>query len=155
MSRVLLVDDDADALEIRTRIFENHGHLVTAANTASRAREQFRAAPFDNVILDLRLPQAEDGLALVRELRAESQQLKIVVLSGWIADIEGRSESAMVDLILSKPVRSEVLLSAVSTNNQFGPASPTTPENTPATPRASSQETESFAPQAEPQAARK
>ena len=35
MSRVLLVDDDADALAIRKLIFENDGHQVTAASTAT------------------------------------------------------------------------------------------------------------------------
>jgi hypothetical protein len=39
--------------------------------------------------------------------------LKIVVLAGWCADLDGRHESAMVDVVLSKPARSEVLLRAV------------------------------------------
>jgi DNA-binding response OmpR family regulator len=164
MSRVLLVDDDADALEIRKRIFENHGHHVTTAQDANLALEQFRAEPPESVILDLRLPGAEDGIALIREFRAASQHLRIVVLSGCCADLDGRSERSLVNVLLQKPVRSEVLLGAVgqvpdlpssSTNNRSDPPSSSTPENTPATPRASSQETESFAPQAAAQAARK
>jgi len=113
MARVLLVDDDVDALEIRKRIFECDGHDVVAAPSADRAREQFRAEPPDSVILDLRLPDLEDGCSLIREFRAASPVVKIVVLAGFCADLKGRSESALVDLILSKPVRSEVLLGAV------------------------------------------
>jgi DNA-binding response OmpR family regulator len=113
MSRVLLVDDDADALSIRNLIFENDGHHVAVVSTADRAREQFNAETPDSVILDLRLPHAEDGFALIREFRTASRELKIVVLSGWCADLDGRAESALVDLILSKPVRSEVLLRAI------------------------------------------
>jgi DNA-binding response OmpR family regulator len=113
MSRVLLVDDDTDALELRKLIFENHGHRVLAAHNAADARDQFCAEPPESVILDLRLPDAEDGLALIREFRAASATLKIVVLSGWCTDLDGRTESSLVDLTLSKPVRSEVLLSAI------------------------------------------
>lgn len=80
---------------------------------AAHAREQFLADPPESVVLDLRLPDAEDGLALIREFRAASPELNIVVLSGWPADIEGRSEAALVDRILAKPVRSEVLLGAI------------------------------------------
>jgi DNA-binding response OmpR family regulator len=113
MSRVLLVDDDADALSLRKLICENDGHQVVAASSVGRAREQFRAETPDSVILDLRLPDAEDGLALIREFRDASLKVRIVVLSGCASDLDVREESALVDLVLSKPVRSEVLLHAI------------------------------------------
>ena len=46
------------------------------------------------MILDLRLPSPEDGLALVREFREAAPGLRIVVLAGWGADLEGRPEQA-------------------------------------------------------------
>jgi DNA-binding response OmpR family regulator len=113
MARVLLVDDDAEALGIRKLVFESDGHQVVAAENASFARERFRTEPPESVILDLRIPDLEDGLALIREFRALSSRVKIVVVSGWCADLDGRAESALVDVILSKPVRSEVLLGAI------------------------------------------
>ena len=113
MPRVLLVDDDADALSIRKLIFENDGHQVVVATSAGRAREQFQAEAPDSVILDLRLPDAEDGLALIREFRDASLSVKIIVLSGCCADLDQRIEGWMVDEVLSKPARSEVLLRAV------------------------------------------
>jgi DNA-binding response OmpR family regulator len=114
MSCVLLVDDDADALSIRKLIFENDGHQVAVASTASLARAQFHAETPDSVVLDLRLPDAEDGLALIREFRDASLKVKIIVLSGCCADLDQRIEGWMVDEVLSKPVRSEVLLRAIS-----------------------------------------
>jgi DNA-binding response OmpR family regulator len=113
MARVLLVDDDADALEIRKLIFEHDGHHVFIARGPESAREQFHAETPDGVVLDLRLPDAEDGLALIREFRAASSGLRIVVLAAWRADIDGRKEGELVNVVLSKPVRSEVLLSAI------------------------------------------
>ena len=113
MACVLLVDDDVDGLEIRTLIFEHEGHHVFAAPDPGRAREHFHAELPDSVILDLRLPDPEDGLALIREFRAASPGVKIVVLAGWRGDLDGRAESSLVDVVLSKPVRSEVLLGAI------------------------------------------
>ena len=113
MARVLLVDDDADALELRKLIFEREGHQVDVACDARGARERFSANPPEGVILDLRLPEAEDGFALIREFRAAAPEVKIVVLAGWIGDLEGRSERGLVDRVLSKPVRSDKLLRAL------------------------------------------
>jgi DNA-binding NtrC family response regulator len=114
MSRVLLIDDDAGALEIRKQIFELHGHLVSSADNAIRARQQFLAHSPSNVILDLRLPGVEDGLALIREFRSASPGVNIVVLAGWPADLDGRREKELVNRVVSKPARSEVLLNAIS-----------------------------------------
>jgi len=114
MARVLLVEDNADTLALRKLIFEGHGHAVEAASSAGRARELFQAEPAEAVVMDLRLPDAEDGLALIREFRAQSPQVKIVVVTGRLSDLEGRNESALVDLAIEKPVRTEVLLRAIA-----------------------------------------
>jgi DNA-binding response OmpR family regulator len=111
---VLLVDDDVDALEIRKRIFECAGYHVSIAPNAGRAREQFLADTPQIVVMDLRLPDLEDGLSLIREFRAASPEVKIVVLAGLCSDLDGRGEVAFVDVVLAKPVRSEVLLQSLS-----------------------------------------
>ena len=113
MSSVLLVDDDAGGLEIRKMLLERDGHRVSTAVDATTAREKFHELAPDCVILDLRLPSPEDGLALVREFREAAPDLRIVVLAGWGADLEGRPEQRLVDEVLAKPVRSERLISAV------------------------------------------
>ena len=113
MARVLLVDDDAGGIEIRKMLLEREGHLVSTATDAATARERFRELAPECVILDLRLPSPEDGLALVREFREAAPRIRIVVLAGWGADLEGRPEQRMVNDVLAKPVRSERLISAV------------------------------------------
>jgi CheY-like chemotaxis protein len=109
MARVLVVDDDPAALEIRKLVLERAGHLVS---TAASVEAALSAAPSDVAILDLRLPRVEDGLALIREFHAAG--VRIVVLCGNRADLDGRPEAALVDEILPKPTRSEVLLKAIS-----------------------------------------
>jgi DNA-binding response OmpR family regulator len=114
MARVLVVDDDRAGLELRKLTLERRGHQVTTASDASEARSAFLSAPPETVILDLRLPQLEDGLALIREFRATAPNVRIVVLSGANTDLDGRPETAMVDQVLGKPVRSERLLDAIA-----------------------------------------
>ncbi len=114
MARVLLIEDNPDTLALRTLIFERHGHRVVAASSGGQARQEFYAEHPENVVMDLRIPDAEDGLALIREFRAASRQVKIIVVAGLLSDFDGRNESALVDLILAKPVRSDLLLGAIA-----------------------------------------
>ena len=113
MSLILLVDDDAGGLEIRKMLLEREGHHVVTASDVAGARACFRQNAIECVILDMRLPQPEDGLALVREFRDAAPELRIVVLAGWSADLEGRPERILVNEVLAKPVRSERLISSV------------------------------------------
>jgi len=114
MARLLLVDDDAAGLELRQLILERQGHQVFAAADVAAARSLFFKTSPDGVVLDLRLPETGDGLALIREFRAAAPGLRIVVLSGWTPDLDGKPEAGMVDELLSKPVRSARLVSAVA-----------------------------------------
>ena len=113
MARVLLVDDDAGGLEIRKMLLERDGQQVSTATDVATARKQFEEKSPDCVILDLRLPSPQDGLALVREFRQARREVIIVVLAGWGADLEGQPEQELVDEVLTKPVRSERLITAV------------------------------------------
>jgi len=108
------VDDDAAGLELRQLILERQGHQVFAAADVAAARSLFFETSPDGVVLDLRLPETGDGLALIREFRAAAPGLRIVVLSGWTPDLDGKPEAGMVDELLSKPVRSARLVSAVA-----------------------------------------
>ena len=108
MATVLLVDDDVEALHLRKLILEGHGHQVRCAQNAASAREQFN--PDQVVVLDLRIPEAEDGLALIREF----MEARIIVLTGAPADLNDREERKLVSAVLTKPARSEALLAAIT-----------------------------------------
>jgi DNA-binding NtrC family response regulator len=114
MPTLLLVDDDRDGLPIRRLIFERAGFEVAAATTVNEARAAFFAHPAQIVLLDLHLPELEDGCALIRDFRAHLPGVRLVVLSGFAGDIHQRPESHMIDLILEKPLRSEKLVRAVA-----------------------------------------
>jgi two-component system response regulator GlrR len=110
MARILLVDDDPDQLEVRRMLFQQAGHEVYTAVDAGTALDVLdRAAP-QLVVTDLRLPQVEDGLALIRAMRQRAAAVRIVVLSGWPSDIEQLPEAGLVDAIVGKPARTNRLL---------------------------------------------
>ena len=113
MIKLLLIDDDARALELRALIFQHHGFETATAVDCIQARALFVEFQPHAVLLDLRLPSAEDGRALIREFRKTSPPLRIVVLAGWPADLEGSEEAAMVDAVFAKPASPALLVQAV------------------------------------------
>ena len=115
MSKMLLVDDDAPALELRKLILEREGHDVSIATTPAQARTLFLSTPPDCIVLDLRLPEPSDGLSLIRTFRTASPAVRIIALCGWPPDLENTPESQMVNIVLTKPIRSATLVSALKT----------------------------------------
>lgn len=114
MPRVLLVDDDAEQTSIRKLIFERAGHDVMTANDCESARVAFTQCAPQVIVIDLRIPNEGDGLALIREFRSNHPEVRIVVLSGYGYDLSGAPEATMIDTVLTKPARTERLLSAVA-----------------------------------------
>ncbi len=109
MARVLVVDDDRAALEIRKLLLERAGHVVETASNVDEARA---AGPFDWAILDMRIPEPEDGLSLIREFQASGA--RVIVLCGNRADLDGQPEAGLVAAVIEKPARSELLLKAIA-----------------------------------------
>ncbi|HZT32257.1 MAG TPA: response regulator [Bryobacteraceae bacterium] len=113
MARVLVVDDDAVQIQLRKTMLEAAGHEVRGAdNTAQAARLLAESRP-EILLMDLRLPEMRDGLALIRAAHEVPSPPRVVVLSGWPADLEDHPEHALVAKVLAKPIRMQVLLEAI------------------------------------------
>jgi DNA-binding response OmpR family regulator len=82
--RILLVDDDCAAQRMVAGYLEEHNFLVAAAAGRQEVTRQFKAAEPSLVILDLRLGQ-EDGLDLLREIRANSD-VPVIIITGHRRD---------------------------------------------------------------------
>lgn len=113
MSLVLLVDDDEDQMCLRRMVLERDGHEVLTSAAPEDALKVFEDRSPALVVMDLRLPTAAHGLALIRKLRVLSVEVRIVVISGWMEDLLHAPEVAMVDHCLRKPVGSQQMLRAV------------------------------------------
>ena len=79
---VLMIEDDARLGAMVVDYLGRNGVAVIQAATAAEGRAQLLREPFDLVILDLMLPDA-DGLELCRQIRADpsSGNLPIVMLT--------------------------------------------------------------------------
>ncbi len=113
MARVLLVDDDPEQLAIRGLLLESEGHQVVPAGSADEASRAYLETLPAVVLMDLRLPHTSDGLGLIRRIRAHSAAVRILVLSGWPADLEHSPEAVLVDVCLQKPANTGRLLELV------------------------------------------
>lgn len=103
MARILVVEDDAVQLEMRKQILEHAGHEPVGAQNASEALELWNGCPV--VLMDLRIPDREDGLRLIRAIAGAA---RIIVLSGGEVD-----PTLPVDESLTKPCPSRTLLACI------------------------------------------
>jgi two-component system KDP operon response regulator KdpE len=79
VSRVLVVDDEADIRKVVRDALEKSGHDVETAIDGDEAARLFEDGDFDLVVTDLNMPRT-DGLELVRRIR-RSSGVPILVLT--------------------------------------------------------------------------
>jgi CheY-like chemotaxis protein len=104
--RILLVDDNLDALHTLQTVLELDGHQVQAAGSAAEALERFQAAPPELAILDIGLP-GMDGFELARRLRAlpGGRACRLIALTGYGHALDrARALQAGFDEHVTKPV---------------------------------------------------
>jgi DNA-binding response OmpR family regulator len=86
--RILHVDDDGHVRHAVARTLSSAGMIVTSASTIDQAELALqRALRFDLAIVDRRIDD-EDGLELVRVLRAEYPRMMVLLLSRSLPDEE-------------------------------------------------------------------
>jgi DNA-binding response OmpR family regulator len=83
-ARILVVDDDATMQHMVASYLEEHDMRVVLASGREDMARQFAACEPSLVILDLRLGQ-EDGLNLLREIRAQSD-VPVIITTGHRRD---------------------------------------------------------------------
>ena len=114
--RVLVVEDEADSLEMLTTFLAARGLTVIGANSVEAALAAWARQPFDALVSDLRM-SGRDGYALIREIRARDggKHVRAVAVSANAAvqDMQ-RSLLAGFDAHLAKPIDPEELLAALT-----------------------------------------
>jgi two-component system, cell cycle sensor histidine kinase and response regulator CckA len=114
--RTLLVDDEAAMLKSLGRILTTRaGCTVTTASDGHEALKAWEdhASGFDLVVTDLRMP-GMGGEALIRELRARGETVKVLAMSGYPED-----QSKLSDLLdsnmrfMEKPYSLATVISTV------------------------------------------
>lgn len=116
--RILVVDDDADGLDLMSLLLTSRGAVVRTASSVPRALEALRQGAIDLLLADIGMP-GQDGYDLIRLVRGLEQEqgrqrLPAVALTAYASQSHrDRAIEAGFDAHLPKPVDPEILLQTV------------------------------------------
>jgi DNA-binding response OmpR family regulator len=114
LHRILVVDDDQDTCRNLADILVDAGYSVTTAGDAANALASVRDAPFDLVLLDLKIP-GTDGLTLFNQIKQISPGTPAVIITAYASSATtGAALAAGALTVLTKPVDVRALLSLVT-----------------------------------------
>jgi excisionase family DNA binding protein len=112
--RVLVVDDEASIRDLLSKTLALAEYDVDTAADASTALGRVRAAEYDLLIADLRMP-GMDGLTLIRQVKRIRAELPVIIITGF------STESSAIEAVnlgvagyLRKPFRVPEVLAAAA-----------------------------------------
>ena len=95
MAKLLVVDDEPNIRLLYAQELSDEGYQVVTAATALEAVEKLQGAPFDLVVLDIKLKN-ESGIELLQRIVKERHTLPVILctafscykddFSAWLAD---------------------------------------------------------------------
>ena len=110
---ILVAEDEPLAAMALEDFLSLKGFRVTVAANGAEALDRYGREQVDALVTDLRMPRM-DGRALIRELRAQSATLPLVVMTGFLSMDEGQDDLTSDRWkpleILRKPVSPQVIV---------------------------------------------
>jgi len=128
-AHILVVDDDVRLRALLQRFLTEQGFRVSTAENAATARAALADMAFDLLVLDVMMP-GETGLQLTAALRAEGQEVPILMLTANGAPddrIAGLEQG--VDDYLAKPFDPRELALRIRTILRRATPAPTAPQS--------------------------
>ena len=106
MARILLIDDDRGILDLLQDVLKEAGHTCFCADNGVSGYEALEESPFDLVVTDLIMPEAE-GIETILKIRKAGIQVPILAISGRFLAVPGdllnTAARLGADRILTKP----------------------------------------------------
>ncbi|UCB48401.1 MAG: response regulator [Deltaproteobacteria bacterium] len=119
--KVLIVDDEPEAIDFASAVLEENGYLAISAEDGIEGMEKVRAEKPDLVLLDIMMP-GKGGIAMYGDLRKdeETKDIPVIIITG-VARGQRFEESMMrkdpriplPDGYIEKPMKPEGLLRLV------------------------------------------
>ena len=88
-TRILLVDDEKDFVEMLSLRLTEVGEIVTPAYDGQMCLEALEKEPFDIIILDIKMP-GMDGIQTLKQIKARYPLVEVILLTG-----HGSAETAV------------------------------------------------------------
>ncbi|HWH72419.1 MAG TPA: ATP-binding protein, partial [Candidatus Sulfotelmatobacter sp.] len=115
---LLLVEDDKAVRAITRRVLESVGYKVQEATCAREALEIWNQCPagIQMLLTDIVMPEGISGRELCERLRHQRSDLKVVLMSGYSAEVSGKDTEFFrrtQSYFLQKPCSSRMLLETV------------------------------------------
>jgi PAS domain S-box-containing protein len=111
--RVLVADDNTANLDLVGAVLRGLGVEVTTAGDGQSAVDIASGAPFDAILLDLRMPGL-DGPATASVIRHGGGANAEVPILAFSADVTSPLDTALFDGLIAKPIDAAALLMALS-----------------------------------------
>lgn len=113
MNKVLVVDDDADLLEMVNIVLARQGYTTSAITNGKSFFKAVKSFRPDLILLDIFLGDA-DGRNLCRQLKAESDVKHIPVILYSAGNVPGSTiENTGADAFVTKPFDIRLLLEKI------------------------------------------
>ncbi len=112
MSRILIIEDEADIADLEKDYLEMSGYEVDVCNTGLKGLEAAKTESYDLIVLDLMLPEM-DGFEVCKEIRRQIN-IPIIMVSAKKDDIDKiRGLGLGADDYMTKPFSPSELVARV------------------------------------------
>jgi DNA-binding NtrC family response regulator len=113
-TRVLIVDDEKEFVQVLSKRLLNRDYDVTASLNGEDAIEKVKAYNFDVVILDVAMP-GMDGIGTLHEIKGIKPLTEVIMLTGH-ASVETAIEGMKLGALdyLMKPCETEDLVAKIN-----------------------------------------
>jgi len=112
--RILIVDDQADLVQVLQAILESKGFEVDFALRAREGLDYVESIKYSVILTDLGMPDMS-GWEFAADARRIQPKTPLVLMTGWAAEVQReRLEEEGIHALLPKPFRGEQLLSVIA-----------------------------------------
>jgi len=115
MARILIVDDDADIVDLVEAMLTPEHQVIGVTGTAE-ALEMIRSTTVDLLVTDIRMP-VQNGFMLIQQAKKLRPELKVIVISAYYDETDEIARQIVhqyAPIALSKPLTRAMVTEAVA-----------------------------------------
>ena len=116
MTKIVIIDDDPDILDVSKIVLTSKGYKVFTAQNPDDGYKLIVDQKPDLIILDVMMNEPDDGFFLAQKLRKEKIETPVIMytsVSKALGIEFGKSEMVPVDEYVEKPISPDELIAKV------------------------------------------